>query len=400
MVHEQLGLLARQEPPDRLGRPAEPRVVAVDEGAGDDGRAATFDAAPGQGRVERVHQHEAEGRLGLGAAPVQRHRGYDGRRDLVLHEQVADLGSVAVRDHHVVALRDQVGDGLHRHLARPRSGPRPGRARPRWSWRFRRVRARPSWDEPRDPGRTGHQQHRPRPAESRWQPLPNSGERPHPSRTARSRPATPTVHRVTGSGTRRITAGPSHPPTMHPTSSGGTAAHSTGARNANTTAAERVRGTEEDVLERVRHRQRAVGARASSSARIITPAAAPKYPPYTQARKTSTVTPRPSAPSSPDIRRPSPSSRIRGDSEQQHGRQRRPGTAPAFSNEPGGPTSSRTLPSATQDRHRQRDEHQPAETAQLGSAAADAGRSMLPTRPTELVTLAVTGGRPTTSRAG
>ena len=60
----------------------------------------------------------AEGRLGLGAAPVERHRRYDGRRELVLHEQVADLGPVAVRDHDVVALRDQVGDGLHRDLRR------------------------------------------------------------------------------------------------------------------------------------------------------------------------------------------------------------------------------------------------------------------------------------------
>ena len=40
------GLLGRQEPADRLGRPGEARVVAVDERAGDHGRGAALDATP------------------------------------------------------------------------------------------------------------------------------------------------------------------------------------------------------------------------------------------------------------------------------------------------------------------------------------------------------------------
>ena len=83
-----------------------------------------------QRRVQRVHQHEAERRLGLGAAPVQRHRRYDGRGELVLHQQVADLGTVAVGDHHV--------DVLARR-GRPPPPPRP-RAAAIWS----SGRARPS----------------------------------------------------------------------------------------------------------------------------------------------------------------------------------------------------------------------------------------------------------------
>ena len=103
------------------------------------------DAAAGQRGVERVHQHEAEGRLGLRAAPVQRDRGYDGRGQLVLDQQVADLGAVAVGDHDVDARGEQVGDRLHRDLGGGDLVLRRGRGRRRSSWRCRPARAGPSW---------------------------------------------------------------------------------------------------------------------------------------------------------------------------------------------------------------------------------------------------------------
>ena len=78
---------------------------------------APVDAALGGRDVERLHQHEPEGGLGRRAAPVQRDRGYDGGGQLVLDQQVADLGTVAVGEHDVDVVLEQVGDGLHRHLA-------------------------------------------------------------------------------------------------------------------------------------------------------------------------------------------------------------------------------------------------------------------------------------------
>ena len=70
-----------------------------------------------------------ERRLGLRAAPVQRHRGYDGRGELVLDQQVADLGAVAVGDDDVDVLLEQVGDRGHRDRRR-RAIWSSGRARP------------------------------------------------------------------------------------------------------------------------------------------------------------------------------------------------------------------------------------------------------------------------------
>ncbi len=86
---------------------------------------APVDAARPQRVVQRVHQHEADRRLGLRPAPVQRHRRDDGGGELVLHQQVADLRTVAVRDDHVDAAGDEV--------ATPRIA----------TWRGRDLRLRP-----------------------------------------------------------------------------------------------------------------------------------------------------------------------------------------------------------------------------------------------------------------
>ena len=127
VLHEYAGFLGAQVAADRLGRPREPRVVGDDQRPGHDRRGAALDVALAERGVERVHQDEAERGLGLRAAPVQRHGRYDGGRELVLDQQVAHLRAVAVGEHDLEVLRDQIGDGGHRDLGRGDLvlGPRP-----------------------------------------------------------------------------------------------------------------------------------------------------------------------------------------------------------------------------------------------------------------------------------
>ena len=97
----------------QLGALREAGVVTVDEGAGDDGCDRAASASGGQGVVEGVEDREAEGALGLGAAPVERHRRDDVRGELVLDQQVAHLGAVAVGDDDLVPGGDEIGHALH-----------------------------------------------------------------------------------------------------------------------------------------------------------------------------------------------------------------------------------------------------------------------------------------------
>src|SRR4051794_36852109 len=83
---EPLGLRAGQEPADRLAGFPEARVVDADQRARDDADRAPVDAPGGEGGVELVGDGEGEGGLGLGDAPVQRHRRDDVRRELVLDQ--------------------------------------------------------------------------------------------------------------------------------------------------------------------------------------------------------------------------------------------------------------------------------------------------------------------------
>ena len=105
---EGLGLLARKEPADRFRGAGEAGVLGVDEGARDDRGDGWPHGAAGQGGLEGVEQDEADGALGLGAAPVERHGWHDVGSELVLDEEVADLGSVAVGDDDLVAGADEV----------------------------------------------------------------------------------------------------------------------------------------------------------------------------------------------------------------------------------------------------------------------------------------------------
>ena len=122
------------------------------------GGAAPVDARARRARVEGVHQHEAERGLRLRAAPVERDGGHDARGELVLDEQVADLGAVAVGDDDLVVVLEQAGDRGHRDLRPPRSGPRGAPGRRRSSWRCRRVRAGPSCGNRSDLAHAPHRQ--------------------------------------------------------------------------------------------------------------------------------------------------------------------------------------------------------------------------------------------------
>ena len=113
MLDERPGILVGQEPPDRLGRVGEPGVVTVDEGASHDGCGGARAAAADEGRLEGVHDGEADGALGLGAIPVQGHGWDHVRGELVLDQQVADLGAVAVGDDDLVPGGDEIGHALH-----------------------------------------------------------------------------------------------------------------------------------------------------------------------------------------------------------------------------------------------------------------------------------------------
>ena len=134
VAHQELRLGLGEVPADRLGGRREALVVGVDERARHDRGAAAVDGPAGELAVERVHQHEAEGGLRLRTAPVQRDRRYDGGSQLVLHQEVADLGAVAVGDDDVVVVLEEARDRRHRDLgggdlvlrARPPVGVRHG----------------------------------------------------------------------------------------------------------------------------------------------------------------------------------------------------------------------------------------------------------------------------------
>ena len=107
---EPLRLLARQEPADRLGGSRKPGSsastrVRVTRPAVRCGRPRAVSAASSSSvSVKR------DGGLGLGDAPVQRHRRHDVRGELVLDQQVAHLRSVAVGQDDLDTGGDDVGD--------------------------------------------------------------------------------------------------------------------------------------------------------------------------------------------------------------------------------------------------------------------------------------------------
>ena len=144
VVDERLRLLAREEAPDRLRRVREAGVVGVDERARDDGGDRALDAARGEGGLEGVEQREADRPLRLRAAPVERHRRHDVRGELVLDEEVADLGPVAVGDDDLVPGGDELGEVLARGRRWRRAGPGAWRCRRARSWRCRPAPRAPS----------------------------------------------------------------------------------------------------------------------------------------------------------------------------------------------------------------------------------------------------------------
>jgi len=64
--------------------------------------------------VQGLLEHVADLALAHGAADVHRHRRHELGGDLLLDEEVADLGAVAVRHDDAVALGDHLGDAPRR----------------------------------------------------------------------------------------------------------------------------------------------------------------------------------------------------------------------------------------------------------------------------------------------
>ncbi len=100
---------------DRLVRCAERRVVRSDEDPAHQRDDRTFDTCTAECITERVRDREADGRLGLSDAPVERHRRDDVPSEFVLDQEVADLRAVAVGDDELEVDRcEQMGHLLHR----------------------------------------------------------------------------------------------------------------------------------------------------------------------------------------------------------------------------------------------------------------------------------------------
>ena len=116
MLDEDGSLVRTEVAADRLGGVREPRVVAIHQGPGDQGSHRSLDVPGGQRCLECAGQDEAEGRLGLGAAPVQRYGRHDVGGQLVLDQQVAHLRTVPVGEQHVHPGGHQACHAVHRHL--------------------------------------------------------------------------------------------------------------------------------------------------------------------------------------------------------------------------------------------------------------------------------------------
>src|SRR6266540_1270271 len=94
-------------------------AVAVHEDLRDDARDVAFDAPVRELVPQRLREEVPDLRLALRAADVERHRRNEMTRLLVLHEDVADLGPVAVRDDQVVPRLDELRETRRRPLNAP-----------------------------------------------------------------------------------------------------------------------------------------------------------------------------------------------------------------------------------------------------------------------------------------
>src|SRR6266581_1279693 len=116
--HDDL-VLAGVVRPDRLRRIRERRVVGVDEDLRDDAGDVAVDASIRELVPQRLREQVPDLRLALRAAAGEGHRGDEMAALLVLHEDVADLGPVAVRHDEVVARLDELRESRRRQLDAP-----------------------------------------------------------------------------------------------------------------------------------------------------------------------------------------------------------------------------------------------------------------------------------------
>ena len=136
VLDEHRGLVGREVPPDRLGRPGEPGVVGVHQGAGHHGR-----AAPLRRRGARSASSSAfistKPSVAWVCAPHQS-SGTGGTTDAAISfftSRLPTWGPLPWVTHHVDVAGDQVGDAAPSRPWPPRSGPRGGRRRRRRSSR-------------------------------------------------------------------------------------------------------------------------------------------------------------------------------------------------------------------------------------------------------------------------
>ncbi|OIQ70793.1 hypothetical protein GALL_475930 [mine drainage metagenome] len=67
-----------------------------------------------QSSIQRVHDEQRNRALSLGTAPIEWNRWHYVGGDLVLNQEIADLGAVAVGENHLEAFADEIGHVLHR----------------------------------------------------------------------------------------------------------------------------------------------------------------------------------------------------------------------------------------------------------------------------------------------
>jgi hypothetical protein len=111
LASQPAGPLRAEERPDRLGRVIERRIGRVDHDMGDECHGRARAAEP----IDLADEHATELTLGHRAELVQRLRGHQRARLVLLDRQVSDLRAVAVHDRDPPSLLDQPGQA-RRHL--------------------------------------------------------------------------------------------------------------------------------------------------------------------------------------------------------------------------------------------------------------------------------------------
>ena len=115
LLHDDL-ILSGVVRPDWLRRVRERGIIRAHEDLGDHAGDTALDVAGGEFVPQSLREQVADLGLALRPAHVERHRGDDVARLFVLQQDVADLGTVPVRQDDVVAFFQEVGEARARLL--------------------------------------------------------------------------------------------------------------------------------------------------------------------------------------------------------------------------------------------------------------------------------------------